>query len=58
MEFDVSKVFVMLQKIAEDVVGAFKEVHDRIDGIYVTMNASFYRLKDDICNILTYFLCH
>lgn len=48
----------MLQKIAEDVVGAFKEVHDRIDGIYVTMNASFYRLKDDICNILTYFLCH
>nr|XP_009616718.1 uncharacterized protein LOC104109195 [Nicotiana tomentosiformis] len=53
---DVSKLRVMVLKIEENTVKAFKKVHDRVDGILVTMNASFDCLKEAICNTLTYFL--
>jgi len=46
----------MVQKTTNKVVKAFKEVHDHVDGISVTMNASFDHLKEAICNTLTYFL--
>nr|XP_016454398.1 PREDICTED: uncharacterized protein LOC107778626 [Nicotiana tabacum] len=54
--FDVSKIRVKILKLAENAVKAFKEVHDRIDGVTVSANASFERLKESICNTLTYFL--
>lgn len=55
---DVSKLRVMMLKTAEKAVKAFKEVYDHVDGVSVTMNSSFDRLKEAICNTLTYFLHH
>lgn len=53
---DVSKIRVQILKTIENAINAFKEVHDRIDVISVTVNASFELPKEAICNTLTYFL--
>lgn len=53
---NVSKIRVIIQKTAKNAVKSFKKVHDRIDGISVSMNADFDRLKKAIWNTLTYFL--
>lgn len=55
---DVSKIRVKLQRTTKNAVKTFREVHDRIHGIFVTINASFDHLKDAISNALTYFLHH
>lgn len=52
-----SKIRVQILRIAESTVKACKEVHDRIDRISLTVNASFDRFKKAIFNTLTYFLC-
>lgn len=54
--FDVSKIRVKLLNTAGNRVKAFKEVHDKIDGISVIVKARFDRLKEAICNTLTDFL--
>ncbi|XP_019226628.1 PREDICTED: uncharacterized protein LOC109208070 [Nicotiana attenuata] len=52
---DVSKIRVAVLRVRENAVKAFKEVHDRLDGVTVSANASFEQLKEAICNTLTYF---
>ncbi|XP_075077415.1 uncharacterized protein LOC142164131 [Nicotiana tabacum] len=54
--FDVSKIRVKILKLAENVVKTFKEVHDMIDEVSISANASFDRVKKAICNTLTNFL--
>ena len=53
---DVSKIRVANLIVRENAVKAFKEVHDRLDGVTVSANASFDQLKEGICNTITYFL--
>lgn len=55
---DLSKIRVNIQCLRENAVKAFKEVHDRIDGVTVEVNSNFDRLKEAIYNTLTYFLRH
>ncbi|XP_070030113.1 uncharacterized protein [Nicotiana sylvestris] len=54
--YDVSKIRVTVLKVRENAVKAFKEVHDMLDGVIISANASFDQQKEAICNILTYFL--
>ncbi|XP_019248666.1 PREDICTED: uncharacterized protein LOC109227931 [Nicotiana attenuata] len=53
---DISKIRVVVLKVRENDVKAFKDVHDKLDGMSVSANASFDQLKEAICNTLTYFL--
>nr|XP_016474991.1 PREDICTED: uncharacterized protein LOC107796709 [Nicotiana tabacum] len=53
---DVSKMRVKILKHVENAFKAFKEVHNKIDGVIVLANAIFEHLKEAIGNTLTYFL--
>lgn len=54
---DVSKIRVVVLRVRENAIKAFREIHDRLDGVSISANASFEQLKKAICNTLTYFLC-
>ncbi|XP_019250872.1 PREDICTED: high mobility group protein B1-like [Nicotiana attenuata] len=43
---NVSKIRVAILRLKENAVKAFKEVHDRIDGVTISTNASFEQLKE------------
>lgn len=53
---DVSKIRVVVLRVRENAGKAFREIHDRLDGVSISGNASFEQLKEAICNTLTYFL--
>nr|XP_016466158.1 PREDICTED: uncharacterized mitochondrial protein AtMg00810-like [Nicotiana tabacum] len=48
---DVSKIRVAVFRVREKAVKAFREIHDRLDGVSISANASFEQLKEPLDNL-------